>query len=866
MARKFIFLIFAYFISTGILHADESYQPLNKEQIYSMIPSEQRVVVSLAGSWRKSFDGSEWTKTEIPHSNEESNTVYLTKTFRIDSELVRRFAWQIYFLGVNDQIEIYINEQFVGRYFGGMTPFTVKIPQRFLEGATNNIKLIIKPVSHYIEQIQSQNMTPKKSYTGVIREMFLIGTPQVWISDVRCNSGIIDGGNAGEIRANVDISAGLIERLIEAQPDSLRPTDRSKISVSLEAELMASAGTEPVARSQPMTIELENERTVTKDISFRINSPKLWSPSDPNLYYLKFKLVKNGNVLDDIGTEIGIRDIRILQDPAKSAVFLNGKEIKLKGITYVEEHSTSLGTLSPETIEKDIRLIKTLGANLIRFKYNPPHPYLLKLCDRMGIMAMIELPAYEVPSNILSIDEVEVRMKNIAKNLISVYHNYPSLISWGLGDGIQEDEKNAERYFKSISKIFKSGSDKLLYKIVLFGAESIYTEDFDLIGFRHDRKKYRFDHFKQELARMQSMTGGLPAFASYGIPIRPDNHNGYSDPLSIESQAYHIRNSFHIVNERNLSGSIVNTFNDFKVEEPVLILNNDDLYNYTSGIVSAERNQRLAYTTLQTLYNREKEPLLNAGSYTESTPVVFIIVGLLLGIVLVFLINRFRRFREYLFRSVLRPYNFYADIRDQRIMSTVQTLLLGLVISFTLGIYLSSVFYYYRTNILSQYIYMILLPWQGLQELFYRVIWMPELLMLSVTVIILFGAVLISLISKLIALLVRARIFYRDTFTIAIWSAVPALIMLPVAIVLVRLLVFEPSLNIFIFLLFAMILVWVLFRILRATAVVFDVPSLKSYLIGLVIIGFAAGIILVFYQYQYSIFAYAEYFTEVLLY
>ena len=54
-----------------------------------------------------------------------------------------------------------------------------------------------------------------------------------------------------------------------------------------------------------------------------------------------------------------------------------------------------------EDLEKDVALIKSLGANTIRFGNHPPHPYMLNLCDRYGLFAMEELPIAGAPASLL---------------------------------------------------------------------------------------------------------------------------------------------------------------------------------------------------------------------------------------------------------------------------------------------------------------------------------------------------------------------------------------------------------------------------------------------------------------------------------
>ena len=133
---------------------------------------------------------------------------------------------------------------------------------------------------------------------------------------------------------------------------------------------------------------------------------------------------------------------------------------------------------------------------------------------------------------------------------------------------------------------------------------------------------------------------------------------------------------------------------------------------------------------------------------------------------------------------------------------------------------------------------------------------MPKLLLAATSLFFFLLSFVFALIIRIFAFFVRTRIFYRDTFTITIWSAAPMLMLLPVAIVLIRVLVFSPSINWLIFILLGLISLWILFRSLKATSVVFDITAFRVYLIGFGLIASLATSVIAMYQFNYSIFAY----------
>lgn len=837
----------------------------NQEQIKTIIPSSSRIVIHLAGTWNKSTDGVNWEQVSIPSSEEESKQIIYTRSIKIEKEFIESRAWNLNFLGFNQQSEIYFNEQFVGRYYSGMTPISVRIPAKMLNAGSNELKIILTPIQNATKQIHTQFISAKKRYFGIIRDVMLIGTPPVWISDIKYKTNIAGNNQSASIKASIGISSGNIEQLSKFRTKDTTGLviSRSRATLSLETQLVKIATGEVIAIGESKQINVESERTINSEITFNVNNPALWSPANPNLYEVRAKITQSGKMIDDYSAIVGFRSIRMTNGD-ESKMVLNGEKIKIKGVTYIDDHGSTGQSLSPWRMEEDIKLMKTLGANLVRFRFNPPHPYFAYLCDKYGLMMLVELPLYYAPANIINLDEVKVLMKNYSKQYVSAYQNYASLVGYGISEGLNEDDYPMD-LAKEYASILKSSGRHLIYKYVPHNSKIVNAEGFDFIGISltKDYASTEFNSFY--VNKVKSLLSGVPFFLSYGSAVQDKNHNGYSDPLSMEHQAYYIRNNNNLANASGAIGSIINTFNDYELNHPYMATNNTHINILTSGITDRYRDIRLSYQMLQSLFNDEKEPLLNAGSYSEQTPITFIIFGLLLISTILFIINRYRRFREYLFRSILRPYNFYSDIRDQRIMSSVQTVLLGLIISFTVGMFISSLGYYYRMDEITQYLIMMKMPSNSLQEITYRMIWMPEIALLILSIFSFLMVFIVSTIIKIFAFFSRARIFYTDCLIITIWSGIPYLILLPIAIVLVRLLDISDAFAVVSVVIFMVISVWVIMRMLKSTSVVFDKPSSQVYMIGLILLLILVGVPLGIYQVRYSLFSYIDYFFQVIV-
>ena len=66
-------------------------------------------------------------------------------------------------------------------------------------------------------------------------------------------------------------------------------------------------------------------------------------------------------------------------------------------------------------MEEDIKIIKDMGFNGVRFADSVPHPYYLKLCESYGLIAFIEIPLNSIPKSLTSDKNFTARSKNYLK-------------------------------------------------------------------------------------------------------------------------------------------------------------------------------------------------------------------------------------------------------------------------------------------------------------------------------------------------------------------------------------------------------------------------------------------------------------------
>ena len=98
-----------------------------------------------------------------------------------------------------------------------------------------------------------------------------------------------------------------------------------------------------------------------------IYSPKLWDINNPDLYSL-ITVVKGADMLDTQSTPVGFRNIRF---DADKGFFLNGKNLKLKGICMHHDAGTLGSAVPRQVVERRLDILKEAGCNAIRTSHNP---------------------------------------------------------------------------------------------------------------------------------------------------------------------------------------------------------------------------------------------------------------------------------------------------------------------------------------------------------------------------------------------------------------------------------------------------------------------------------------------------------------
>jgi beta-galactosidase len=176
--------------------------------------------------------------------------------------------------------------------------------------------------------------------------------------------------------------------------------------------------------------------TFATDIAVR--NASLWSPESPTLYTARAEVLVAGKVVDTLDTAFGIRS---LVWNSQVGFELNGKQIKINGGCIHHDHGPLGAIALNRSEERKIETLKAAGFNAIRSSHNPRSPYMLDVCDRLGMLVWDEFSdMWDVSKTADDYSKYFPQYwQQDLSSMILRDRNHPSVIIWSLGNEISSD-------------------------------------------------------------------------------------------------------------------------------------------------------------------------------------------------------------------------------------------------------------------------------------------------------------------------------------------------------------------------------------------------------------------------------------------
>lgn len=786
--------------------------------------SETRKILPLNNDWKVyvSENSNSTQAVSTPAFFEGRNQLVFEREIVVNKKRLNNYKIILNVLGLNQTAEIILNDFVIHKHVEGLIPFELELPNDILS-ATEPNKLVIK-VNH---ELDSEKTIPFKqrylfpqSNGGIIRDIFLKFVPKTSIRNYSVNT---DLDLEGTVSAKADFTVNL-ENLDSAPKDTDEEGNPIENEFSINISLLNAEGKTVADEDKSIAPDTYSTR-----LSLEMNSPELWNAAAPNIYFYEISFFRNGALIDKVRNSLTF--YRLTTE--KQQIKFNDRDFSLNATAYYNYFKEKDNLPSYKKFENDLKIIKNLGFNTVRFAKAYPPPHALKLCERYGLIALIEIPLNSVPTDFMD-DEIFLnKTQMIFESFVNYYKNFPAVGAIGLGSGYLGNDEGHLQFADDLSKLAKNNSNKLLY-VSTIGVPEKNFDNIDLAGI--EIYKNTIDGLDKYLNTLKDRTFAQPTFISEATyPTFMEGSNGYNNPFSYEAQAKYFDNLINFTNKNRLTGFVINSAFDFRGDYASF----SNYYNknkiYKIGILGEERStNRIAYKVIKSKLSGGEKVTIPIGSKKDEAPLFFIIVGLVISLIMGLLINSKRKFRQDASRALLRPYNFYADVRDSRLLSGFQANLLMLIISGSLSLLATSMLYFLKTNI---FVEKLLLSFgnESLLDIAGYLAWNPIMAFVYIFVFFALFCIIISIIIKVFTIFINNIVYFSSVYFTAVWSFLPFVLLLPVGIILYRILILD-IINIYIYIFFGLYFIWLFTRLFQGVYVLFDVSKGKVYLYGLLFI------------------------------
>ena len=303
------------------------------------------------------------------------------------------------FHGINSSANVILNGESVCRHDGGYSTFRVDVTDKLEEDNSIAIE---------VDNSVNDRVYPQKAdftfYGGIYRDIeILIVKKEHFDLDYYGGLGIKYTTSVSGKDADVNV----VTYINEAAKES---------GAKIVVELLDDRG----------NVIADGEG---QDVTLHVSNVHLWDGlEDPYLYQIKATLVKNGTEVDEISCNCGVRTFEFSPE---DGFHLNGRPYPLHGVSRHQDYKGIGNAIGKEQHDKDMELIREVGANTIRLAHYQHDQYFYDLCDKVGMIVWAEIPY--ISEHLANGNENTISQM---KELIVQNYNHPSIVVWGVSNEI----------------------------------------------------------------------------------------------------------------------------------------------------------------------------------------------------------------------------------------------------------------------------------------------------------------------------------------------------------------------------------------------------------------------------------------------
>ncbi|ARS39446.1 hypothetical protein CA265_07185 [Sphingobacteriaceae bacterium GW460-11-11-14-LB5] len=409
-----------------------------------------RKTISLNDQWEFNKENGPVEKVNIPHTWNDKDVlddvpgyyrglgIYKRK-LKLD-ESAKGKAIFLVFNSVAQEAEVLVNGKSAGKHIGSYTRFIVPISS-FLNFKDDVIE--VRANNRFNEDIPPLT-ADFTFFGGLYRNVTLLMTNPLHFSQK-------ENGSSGVFITTPQVSASTASVQVKSSVDNTATTSQK---VQVMTTIFDANGKMVTSQNTTANVNKGGNTVVIQDIK-AIQKPQLWSPENPYLYRLVTKIIdpKTKSVIDQVSNPLGFRWFKF---DADKGFFLNDQPVKIIGASRHQDYENR-GNATPDALQiKDIELLKAMGGNFLRVAHYPQDPQILEACDRLGILASVEIP---VVNTITESEAFTTNCLNMQTEMIKQNFNHPSIIIWAYMNEIllrlkfSNDKPRQQIYFDHVREL-----------------------------------------------------------------------------------------------------------------------------------------------------------------------------------------------------------------------------------------------------------------------------------------------------------------------------------------------------------------------------------------------------------------------------
>ncbi|MBC6698609.1 glycoside hydrolase family 2 protein [Hymenobacter puniceus] len=361
-----------------------------------------------SGFWTKIAVPSCWEQMGFGSYNYGRDYKTYGKNFRFADEQGRYrhsfqvpAAWQdkqvfIVFEGSMTDTEVKINGQAAGPvHQGAFYEFQHDITDKLQPGRPNLLEVTVSKMSADKTVNNAERLADYWVFGGIFRPVYLAAYPRQFIARTAINAQA-----SGAFSMNVFVR-------------------NAPAGAQVQAEILDAAG-QVMGTAQAAA----NPQDTVVMVRTQVRQPRRWTAETPYLYRVRTSLRAGGTTLHETTSRFGFRTIEVRR---RQGIFVNGTQVKMKGINRHSWWPESGRTLNDSIQLLDVKLLKEMNLNAVRMAHYPPDAKFLDLCDSLGLYVLDELAGWQKAYSTAA-------GAKLVREMVQRDANHPSILFWSNGN------------------------------------------------------------------------------------------------------------------------------------------------------------------------------------------------------------------------------------------------------------------------------------------------------------------------------------------------------------------------------------------------------------------------------------------------